>query len=121
MLYWSEGETKGKGCSARFTNTDPRMIKIMLSFAEKICNVPKNKIRLSLVLYPDLVDDYCKAFWSEYLAVPLDQFYKTQFIQGRHPTKRLPYGVCGLKIGNLAERTKIITWIDLYAEYSMRV
>ena len=121
MLYWAEGETKGIGCGARFSNTDPRMVKIMLDLAEQICKVPKNKIRLTLILYPDLAEDACKTFWSEQLSVPLEQFYKTQFIEGKEATKRLRYGICAVKMGNLAERIKINTWIDLCAEHFMRL
>ena len=76
MLYWSEGDNGIKGGSTRLTNTDPRMIKIFINFAVKFCQVDLKKIRLALILYPDLNDTICKNYWIKKTGIPLNQFHK---------------------------------------------
>ena len=116
MLYWAEGDNSEKSRVVRLTNTDPRMIKLFINFTERVCRVHKNNIKITLILYPDLNENICKNYWSSFLNIPLEQFYKTQFINGRHPTKRLVNGICMIKIGGSGLKEKIITWINLLSE-----
>ena len=121
MLYWSEGDTGLKGGNTRLTNTDPRMIRIFIDFATKICGFNQKLIKLGLILYPDLNEAICKSFWIKQTGLPLGQFYKTQIIKGYHPTRRLEYGICIIRIGGVGLKEKIKTWIDLCANDLMRV
>lgn len=116
MLYWAEGDNNLKNANVRLTNTDPRMIRLFIKFAESVCNVPRKNIRLALILYPDIKEAECKNYWSDFTKIPLDQFYKTQFIYGKHPTKRLTNGICMVKIGGAGLKEKISAWIDLYSK-----
>jgi len=116
-LYWGEGDNKLENGIVRLSNTDPRMIRIFCNFLSAI-RVPKNKIRVSLILYPDLLDNKCKIFWSKASKIPLCQFYKTQFIKGRHPTKRLEHGICIIQMNSRGLKEKIFVWTELfYQEY----
>lgn len=121
MLYWAEGDNGINGSSVRLANIDSRIIRIFINFAEKICKVEKENIRMGLLLYPDLNERICKNFWNKRSGIPLSQFYKTQIIKGRHPTKRLQYGICLVKVGGRGLKEKIKVWIDLYARELMRV
>lgn len=114
MLYWGEGDSKIENCAVRLSNTDPKMIKIFSLFLQKICRAPKNKIRIEPILYPDLDEEYCKIFWSRISGIPLNQFIKTQFIEGRHPTRRLSYGICNVYISSRELKEKIFIWLKLY-------
>ena len=118
MLYWGEGDSSPTSPHVRLSNTDPRMIKIFLNFTYNICNVPKNQVRINLIIYPDISQKECEKFWSDYLNVPLKQFYKTQLIKGRHPTKRLGKGICMVRIGSMNLKRKFITWINLFFQYN---
>src|SRR3989344_3680692 len=113
MLYWAEGDNYPKSPNVRLTNTDPRMIRIFLRFTYNICRIPKERVRIGLILYPDINQPVCEKYWSDYLKIPLNQFHKTQFIKGRHPTKRLKNGICMVRIGGVGLKEKIITWINL--------
>lgn len=116
MLYWGEGDNKLKG-DVRLTNTNPLMIKLFNKFLKKICNIPKERIRIHLILYPDLSDKKIKNFWHKATKVPLNQFGKSSVIYGRHPTKRLENGICIIRVsasGDLKE--KIVTWINLLSK-----
>jgi len=121
MLYWSEGDNKEQSGQVRLGNTDPDMVKLFVRFAKEICLVNPERIKPTLILYPDINEKRCKAFWSKYIGVPESQFYKTQFIQGRHPTKRLENGICTVCIGSTGLKIKILTWIKLYSQELLRV
>ena len=116
MLYWGEGDSKIENCLVRLSNTDPEMIRIFSLFLRKILDVPKDRIKINLILYPDLDDKKCKDFWSEYSEIPKETFYKTQFIKGRHPTKRLSYGICSISTCSRALKEKVFVWLGLFKE-----
>ena len=116
MLYWGEGDNSPTSPHVRLSNTDPRMIKLFLNFAYQVCKIPKSQVRINLIIYPDISQAQCEKFWSDYLKIPLRQFYKTQLIKGRHPTKRLGKGVCMVRIGSTNLKQKFITWIDLFSK-----
>jgi len=78
--------------------------------------IPDEKIRIGLVLYPDLSDGICKSFWSGIMGLPIENFMKTQFIKGHHPTKRLAHGVCMVVVNNRAAKLKVLAWIDFFAK-----
>ena len=115
MLYWAEGDNKPEN-SFRLSNTDPRMIKLYVKFLIESLDISIENIRLGLILYPDLVENKCVEFWSKNTGVHKSQFYKTQFIQGRHPTKRLSNGICMVICGNRQLKEKVLLWIDLLSK-----
>ena len=115
MLYWAEGDNGERSSLVRLTNTDPRMVRTFIDFTIKFCKVRQESIRIGLILYPDLNEAICKNFWSKRVRVSLEQFYKTQIIKGRHPTKRLENGICSVIVGGRGLKEKIKTWIDLNA------
>ena len=121
MLYWGEGDSKMKNCQVRLSNTDPEMIRIFSLFLQKICKVPKNKIKIALILYPDLDEQKCKKLWQKATGIPINQFTKAQFIKGKHPTTRLSYGICNINLGSRELKEKIFTWIKLYQQEFKRV
>lgn len=114
MLYWGEGDSRIENCQVRLANSDPEMIRIFSNFLQQVCLVPLEKIRCALILYPDLNDQKCKKFWSEITGIPEAQFIKTQFIQGRHPTKRLSRGICNILVCSRGLKEKIFVWLKLY-------
>jgi len=114
MLYWGEGDSKMENSLVRLSNTDSEMIRIFSKFLKKICCVPMEKIKISLVLYPDLNNRICIKFWSEKSGIPQSQFFKTQVIYGKHPTKKLSYGICNIIVSSRGLKEKIFTWLNLY-------
>ncbi len=116
MLYWGEGDSNPKN-PLRLSNTTPALIALYVSFLKEILKVPDNKIRLGLVLYPDLSDTHCKNFWAKTTFLPQNAFVKTQYIKGFHPTKRLSYGVCMVTVNSRRYKIKVQTWIDLFSKH----
>jgi len=113
MLYWGEGDKGLKSGQVKLANTDPAMIKIFYSFLRDVIAVPVEKIHIWLLLYPDLLDNVQRNFWSKATGVPLYQFKNSVYIKGRHPTKRLSYGVCNIYVTSRELKEKILTWLDL--------
>lgn len=114
-LYWAEGDSRAEN-PFRLTNTDPRMIALYTKFLTEAIDVPKENLRPTIILYPDLSEKECLTFWSKIIGVPKTQFYKTQFIKGHHPTKRLSRGICMIMCGNRQLKEKILVWIDLLSK-----
>jgi hypothetical protein len=118
-LYWGEGDSKPKN-PLRLSNTDGRMIAIYVTFLRNIVGIADRKIRLGLILYPDLIDADCQEFWSTKTGLPRENFMKTQYIAGRHPTKRLLHGICMVVVNSRAAKLTVLTWIDIFAKsYTM--
>ena len=93
MLYWAEGGKTRR--AVRFSNSDPRMIKIMMVFFRRICVVPETKFRGHIHIHPHL--DYIGAenYWSLISGIPRDQLYKTYRIPSKSSQGKkdsLPYG-----------------------------
>jgi hypothetical protein len=116
MLYWGEGDSNLKNGHVGFTNTNHHMMRIYSAFLSKVCLVKPEAIKAQMILYPDLDEGRCLSFWSEVINVPATQFYKTQYIQGRHPTKRLSHGICMIRFADRRLKEKIAIWIDLFQQ-----
>ncbi len=110
MLYWGEGTKRGS--VVRLINNEPEMIKIFNSFLQLV-GVPKDKIFLSLLLYPDLIDLVQKNFWNRATGISVAQFKKSVFIVGRNPIRRMSYGVCTIMVYSSKLKIKILKWIEL--------
>jgi len=117
MLYWGKGDGNLKN-DMRLCNIDSRMIVLFNQFLLNICKWPKSGIYLTLTIYPDLSDQECKKYWISKTGISPKQFGKTQVIYGRHPTKRLEYGICTIRAGrSRGLKEKIVIWTDLVFKY----
>lgn len=117
MLYWGEGERNPKSSQVRLGNSDPLMIKTFYLFLKKTLKVQENKIWAWLLLYPDLIDPVQRNFWSASTGLPMGIFKKSIYIKGKHPKKRLAYGVCTIYVSSRALKERILKWIELANNY----
>lgn len=111
MLYWAEGGKTQR--MVRFSNGDPRMIKIMMEYFRRVCDVPENKFRGYIHIHPHL--DYIAAekYWSDVTSIPLTQFFKTYRkpnISSLGKKNTLPYGVMDIYVMDTAVFYKITGW-----------
>ena len=73
-LYAGEG---GKtGGEVRFANSDPRMLLLFCAWLRHFFDVDESRLHLRLYLHQGLDLESANAYWSELLAIPVDQFYK---------------------------------------------
>lgn len=110
MLYWAEGD-RMLYSPVRVSNTDPDILRILVTFFKEKCKVPKEKIKAHLILYPDLSEKICRKYWSLRIGIPEGFFNKTQFIRGRHPKRRLSHGICAIEIASRQLKEKLLVWI----------
>ncbi|TSC86016.1 MAG: Uncharacterized protein G01um10147_1020 [Microgenomates group bacterium Gr01-1014_7] len=120
MLYWGEGDKVIKNGKVRIANSDPEVLRIFYAFLKDVLLLPVEKIYMKLIIYPDLDEQSIKKFWSKLLNIPLSQFKKTVTIQGRHPKKRLSYGIGYIEVVSRELKEKIFTWIRLYQEHFIK-
>jgi hypothetical protein len=114
-LYWGEGDKATNGV-VRLANVDPDIIRTFILFLREVCGVPEKNIRVHLLLYPDLNPRTCLQFWSEQIDITRQNFTKCVTIQGRHKTKRLPYGVCYVTVSSTYLKKKIFVWLALLSK-----
>ncbi|MEK7174321.1 MAG: helix-turn-helix domain-containing protein [Patescibacteria group bacterium] len=111
-LYWGEGDKASKHL-VRLGNTDPIMMGIFVDFLKMTCNIPQSKIRAYILLYPDLDPKKCLSLWVRSSGLSRKNFNKSIIIQGRHKSRRVPYGVCSVTVNSSYLKVKINTWLQL--------
>ena len=116
MLYAGEGDKRTKNV-IRLANTEFFIHKVFLKFIRKFTKTPMEKIRFSILLYPDLNIENSKIKWSQELKIPLTNFHKPIVIQGRSKNKRLHFGVGSIIISNSFLKRKILFWIGKSADH----
>ena len=112
MLYWGEGDKATKN-QVRLANTDPEVIELFVFFLLRTCNIPKEKIGVSILTYPDIDDQENRLYWSKVSGVEQERFLKSILIQGRHKTRRLGHGVCSIFVSNTYFKVKMLEWLKL--------
>ena len=115
IAYAGEGD-KTHDNLLRIANTDPRIHLIFKRFIEMYYPQFAEKLRVSILLYPDLDSSECLQWWSASLSIPVEQFHKPVRIIGRHKTRRLQYGVASLIISSTSFKVKIRRLLDLALE-----
>jgi len=82
-LYWGEGYKRGSQ-EWGFTNSDPRIIRMIMKWAQECYDIPQDRFiaRLTInALYANQ-NDRLIAFWSKETGIPVSQFSKTSYISG---------------------------------------
>ena len=114
VIYWGEGDKASKN-GFRVANSDPLMIRVFVMFLETICG-DKQRIRASLLLYPDINDSICRSYWEEQTGLSKESFTKSTYIKGKHGSRRLKYGVCTVSFSSRYLKEKMLVWIRLLSQ-----
>lgn len=117
-LYWGEGwksERSNKG-SIEIANSNPHFIALSLRFFKEILGVLNEKLRVSLLLHPNIDVQTAVRFWSEVTGIPKERFTVTNQVsrasKRKRPHRSLPYGTLRLRVHNRRKFFKIKGWID---------
>ncbi|MGB2762349.1 MAG: hypothetical protein WBC21_02290 [Minisyncoccales bacterium] len=115
-LYWAEGYKKRRG-TLQFSNSDPVMIKLMIKFFKKICKSPKEKIRATVQIHPNVTSEKAINYWSRISGVSKTQFTKcysrlTSSSKQKRPFNTLPYGTLRIAIYDTQITDKVKGWIQ---------
>ncbi|MEW6101954.1 MAG: hypothetical protein AB1481_06645 [Candidatus Omnitrophota bacterium] len=112
MLYWAEGDKRSG--RLQFSNSDPEMIKLMMSWFRKFCKVPEQKFRICLFLHTLHTREDSLEYWADITGLPLKQFnrpYIKPTIYSNRKNK-LYNGTCVIKIHSRDLWSKILGWIE---------
>jgi len=115
-LYWAEGYKKARWV-IQFSNSDPVMIKFMMRFFKKICNIQKEKIRALVQIHPNVTSEKAINYWSKISGIPKTYFSKsysrlTPSSKQRRPPNTLPYGTLRISIHNVKTVNRLKGWIS---------
>lgn len=110
-LYWAGGNLTSKGL-VRFSTMDMDKAKLHLAFLERVCGVPKGKIRGSLLVYPGQDEQSNRRFWAFALGAGVT-FTKSSVVRGRHDARKLRYGICVLTVSSVYLKLKMLEWLKL--------
>lgn len=117
-LYWAEGYKKGND-EFGFTNSDPRLILLIIKWLVDICKVPKFEIRCRVCINSIHRKRIKKIqiFWSNILEIPLDQFTKSTLISVKNKKSYLNsenyFGTLRIKVRKGTNlRRKVMGWIE---------
>lgn len=122
VLYWAEGAKANRGV-VQFSNSDPRMIKIIMRFFREICKVPERKFRGHIHIHSHLSAKRAEKYWSLISGIPLNQFYKTYCKPSKaskHKKDSLPLGTFDISICNTELFLKIKGWIEKIYKLTMK-
>jgi hypothetical protein len=117
-LYWAEGYRKGNS-EFGFTNSDPKMIKLIIQWLEKSCKISKGRIRLRICINASHRRRLAliKKFWSKVTRIPLNQFSKPTFIKVRNIKAYINtseyFGTLRIKVSQGTNlKRKMLGWIE---------
>lgn len=104
-LYWGEGYKNGSEETA-LTNSDPYMIRIYVSWLERIYGIERSNLifRISINQIHQERIGLVQKYWEQFLGVSKEQFTKPSFIQA--PVKKIYknsdeyYGILRVKAKN---------------------
>ena len=74
LLFWAEGAKDLR--HVRFSNSDPKMIRVFLYLLRNNFNIDESKLRVVLHLHEYHNEEEQKIFWSEITSIPLTKFNK---------------------------------------------
>lgn len=115
-LYWAEGYKAESAKYVEFVNSDPVMIRLMMKWFRIACNVPDEKFRIKIQIHNEENIKGAIEFWSLNTGIQPEQFMKpylkTSPTSKRRSGNTLSYGVCHIRISDIALLTKIKGWID---------
>lgn len=101
-LYWGEG-FKSRSGSAGFSNSDPRVVQLMILWLEQCMGVSRDRLRIQIFIN-DIHRDreaVIKKFWERTTGFKKEQFRKIIFLPKArkvYENRETYYGVCAIRI-----------------------
>lgn len=113
-IYWAEGTKKGNYID--FTNSDPKMVTLMMAWFRTVCKVCNDKFRVSIFYHSGQNEKEMREYWSGVTGVPLEQFYKSIFKkEGTGHRKNVLYnGTCKVRVCDSDLFHRVIGWIEQF-------
>lgn len=128
-LYWAEGSKQKEhnvSQKVKFSNSDPKIIKIFLKWLQDICKLPKPEISFRISLHKKSLNklDTVRKYWSVITGFSINDFKKIDWKKHKINTKRKNvgdkyYGLLNIYIKNSTNlNRKIEGWTEGIYKYS---
>lgn len=122
-LYWAEGSKQKEhnvSQKVKFSNSDPKMIKIFLKWLQNICKLPKSEISFRISLHKKSLNklNRVQKYWSVVTRFSINDFKKIDWKKHKINTKRKNvgdkyYGLLNIYIRNSTNlNRKIEGWVE---------
>ncbi|HEY4513640.1 MAG TPA: hypothetical protein VJH06_03985 [Candidatus Paceibacterota bacterium] len=121
ILYLGEGGKTERG-TARVSNSDPEVIKIMMRFFREICNVPEEKFRGNVHTFAYADVEKTEKYWAKISGIPKKQFHKTYIKPSSASLQKrftLPYGTFSINVCDTKLFLTIQGWIERIKELTI--
>lgn len=92
-LYWAEGNKK----DMILINSDPNLIKVYINGLRDLFKISNDRISINIRIHSNLDKTLCLNFWSGITGIPVNNFRKTEIIEGKK-TGKLQYGMCRIRL-----------------------
>ncbi len=111
MLYWAEG---AKSRYIDITNSDPLLIKFMITWLRNICRVSEERFRVSLHLHSGQNEEQIKKYWSKITGISISQFGKSYIKkEGSGYRKNILYnGTIKIRVCDSNLLHRVLGWIE---------
>jgi len=106
LLYWAEGTKLNElGYNGlEFTNTDHRIVRVMMSFFRTVLKVPEEKLLAMIRIRQGGNVQAAEKYWSRVTKVPLKRFRRPEILVLSPKSKSLlkyPNGICRLFVNSV--------------------
>jgi len=123
ILYWAEGSKEKEyhpGSPFQFSNMDPKIIQIMMTWLFRVCKIKRNMLIFNIFLHESHKDrlEEVKDYWSKITGFSKDSFStiywkKNKIKTSRKNTKEKYYGVLKIKVKKSSSLVrKIASWSE---------
>lgn len=112
-LYWAEGSKQN---GFEITNSDPSFILFMVRWIEKMLNLPPEKLKARLNIYPQQNEKRIKQFWTNLTGIPITNFGKSYVkpISSGYKKNNLYYGTIRVEMPKGTDfRHRVFGWIQV--------
>lgn len=116
-LYWGEGGKTQQ--TARVSNSDPAVIRIMMKFFEKYSSVDKKKFHGHVHTFSHKNAKEAVIYWSKVSGISQSKFFKTYVKQSSASKKKretLPFGTMQIYVHDTVFFFKLMGWIETLKE-----
>ena len=114
ILYLGEGGKTERG-TARLSNSDPEVIKMMMRFFREVCKVSEKKFRGNVHTFAHANVEKTEKYWSKISGIPRNQFQKTYIKPSSESLQKrytLPYGTFSINVCDTKLFLTIMGWIE---------
>jgi hypothetical protein len=116
-LYWGEGSKQGNVWA--FTNSDDKMIALMVVWAEKFLRIKRGDLVARLQIHKPYADEHNEVFWARRIGIPVSSFKKTTYKLSKLTfKKKVGYKGCmRIHLGPVAYFKKMQFWQQMTVDY----